>query len=53
MIEIGQVLTVAGATARQLENSAQFRDALCRFAEQESVRNGVWRACLNSVKNDN
>uniref|UniRef100_A0A7S4SPI3 Uncharacterized protein n=1 Tax=Ditylum brightwellii TaxID=49249 RepID=A0A7S4SPI3_9STRA len=49
MKEVGKVLMSAGATARQLESAEAFRDALASFAEQEAVRDGVWRACLHAV----
>mmetsp|Transcript_26850 Transcript_26850/g.54971 ORF Transcript_26850/g.54971 Transcript_26850/m.54971 type:complete len:162 (-) Transcript_26850:340-825(-) len=49
MKEVWEVLLKAGATVRQLESAAAFRNALRQFAEQDAVRNGVWRACLHSV----
>ena len=50
MIEIGQILTVAGASAHHLNNAEQFRETLYQFAEQSSVRDHIWKACLNSVR---
>jgi hypothetical protein len=51
MREVGQVLIAAGATTRDLQSAEAFREALYSYAEQESVRNGVWRACLHSIQN--
>ena len=52
MVEIGQILTVAGASAHHLNNTQQFRETLCRFAEQSSVRDHIWKACLHSVRHN-
>eukprot|EP00559_Dactyliosolen_fragilissimus_P006578 CAMPEP_0184863018 /NCGR_PEP_ID=MMETSP0580-20130426/8327_1 /TAXON_ID=1118495 /ORGANISM="Dactyliosolen fragilissimus" /LENGTH=150 /DNA_ID=CAMNT_0027361061 /DNA_START=122 /DNA_END=574 /DNA_ORIENTATION=- len=48
--EVGQILVVAGAS-QQLLNAAAFRDHLHRYADQEQVRNNVWKACLEAVRN--
>jgi hypothetical protein len=50
MREVGQVLMAAGATTRDLQSAEAFRGALYSYAEQETVRNGVWRACLHSIQ---
>jgi hypothetical protein len=51
MREVGQVLMAAGATTRDFQSADAFREALYGYAEQDSVRNGVWRACLHSIQN--
>ena len=48
--EVGGVLMTAGAAQGQLVDPVFFRDALQRFGQQENVRNGVWRACMNAVE---
>lgn len=50
MTEVAQVLTVAGATAQQLQSADAFYAVLSQYAEQEAVRDGVWRACLHSIQ---
>ena len=50
MKEVGQILIAAGATSRDLQSQEAFRAALFQYAEQESVRNGVWHACLTSIQ---
>ena len=47
--EVGGVLMAAGATTQQL-GPDMFRDTLQNLAQQESVRNGVWRACMQAVE---
>lgn len=48
--EVGQVLVTAGASSQQLSSADQFRDALYTYAQQETVRDGVWRACMGSMQ---
>eukprot|EP00541_Cyclophora_tenuis_P018312 CAMPEP_0116542534 /NCGR_PEP_ID=MMETSP0397-20121206/1068_1 /TAXON_ID=216820 /ORGANISM="Cyclophora tenuis, Strain ECT3854" /LENGTH=125 /DNA_ID=CAMNT_0004066551 /DNA_START=1 /DNA_END=378 /DNA_ORIENTATION=+ len=49
--EVGGVLmTVGGATQQQLATPELFREALQQLAQQDSVRNGVWRACMYAVE---
>mmetsp|Transcript_59881 Transcript_59881/g.177502 ORF Transcript_59881/g.177502 Transcript_59881/m.177502 type:complete len:168 (-) Transcript_59881:483-986(-) len=50
--EVWGVLGKAGATARELETSVAFRESLVRLAERDDVRNGIWRACLHSIKDE-
>lgn len=48
--EVHRVLLQAGATARQFENAQAFRSALVNFASQRAVRDQVWKACLESIR---
>ena len=48
--EVAQVLIAAGATTRDLQTAEAFRAALFQYAEQESVRNAMWQACLHSIQ---
>lgn len=49
MKEVAAVLMIAGAQARQLESADGIREQLYRFADQEAVRDGVWKACMASA----
>jgi hypothetical protein len=49
MADVGQVLMTAGATTQQFATSEAFRTALYQYARQDAVRDGVWKACLNSL----
>ena len=50
MAEVIRILRAGGATYQGIESVEAFRDALYGFAEQESVRNGIWNACLHSAR---
>jgi hypothetical protein len=50
MSEVLSVLKQAGASYQRIQDIGAFRDTLYRFAEQESVRNGIWNACLHSTR---
>jgi hypothetical protein len=50
MKEVGVVLMAAGASAREFQTAEAFHSALVRLAAQESVRNGIWQACLHSIE---
>lgn len=43
------ILRKAGASSSNFESPDAFRAALVDFAEQQSVRDQVWRACLSSI----
>mmetsp|Transcript_24497 Transcript_24497/g.37813 ORF Transcript_24497/g.37813 Transcript_24497/m.37813 type:complete len:142 (+) Transcript_24497:63-488(+) len=47
--EVTQVLITAGAAANALQIDGGFTTALRDFAQQDAVRDGVWRACLHSM----
>mmetsp|Transcript_15524 Transcript_15524/g.21193 ORF Transcript_15524/g.21193 Transcript_15524/m.21193 type:complete len:144 (-) Transcript_15524:598-1029(-) len=49
MKDVGKVMMNAGATAQQLQSAGAFRDALTQFAQQDAVRDGVWKACMHAV----
>mmetsp|Transcript_12988 Transcript_12988/g.16964 ORF Transcript_12988/g.16964 Transcript_12988/m.16964 type:complete len:136 (-) Transcript_12988:704-1111(-) len=48
--EVTQVLIAAGATANSLQMTSGFGSALREYAQQDSVRDGIWRACINSLE---
>eukprot|EP00542_Grammatophora_oceanica_P012983 CAMPEP_0194029096 /NCGR_PEP_ID=MMETSP0009_2-20130614/2943_1 /TAXON_ID=210454 /ORGANISM="Grammatophora oceanica, Strain CCMP 410" /LENGTH=146 /DNA_ID=CAMNT_0038668691 /DNA_START=56 /DNA_END=496 /DNA_ORIENTATION=+ len=50
MREVCQVLTLAGASASQFANAEEFQDTLYRLAERDSVRDGIWRACSEAIR---
>jgi hypothetical protein len=50
MSEVMTVLTTAGATTQQMANAEVFHDTLYRLAEQDSVRNGIWSACVHAIQ---
>lgn len=49
MTEVGGVLRAAGATANQFESPEAFRATLAEFAAQNSVRDQIWRACIEAT----
>lgn len=49
MTEVFMVLKGAGATAQSLGSAEAFGYELYRYAAGESVRNGIWRACLHAT----
>ena len=49
--DVTKVLIAAGATANSLQMNDGFQTALRQFAEQDSVRDGIWRACVQSLQN--
>jgi len=49
---VGKVLITAGATTQQIESSDEFRECLIQFAQQDSTRDGIWKACLNSMNEE-
>jgi len=50
MQEVFKVLQTAGATAQSLRSLDNFRTILVNFAQQENVKNGIWNACLSSMR---
>jgi hypothetical protein len=50
MAEVGQVLVAAGATTSQLASAESFRTALYTYAQQDSVRDEMWRACVSAIQ---
>ena len=48
--EVTKVLIAAGATANSLQLNDGFQTALRQYAEQDAVRDGVWRACMHSLE---
>ena len=50
MTEVGSASMTAGATAQQIQLPDQSHETLRQHAEQDSVRNGVRRACVNSLR---
>ena len=48
--EVHQVLRTAGA--QQLNSAEAFKEALVQFASQRAVRDQVWRACLDSIRDE-
>eukprot|EP00549_Striatella_unipunctata_P023903 CAMPEP_0118695234 /NCGR_PEP_ID=MMETSP0800-20121206/13058_1 /TAXON_ID=210618 ORGANISM="Striatella unipunctata, Strain CCMP2910" /NCGR_SAMPLE_ID=MMETSP0800 /ASSEMBLY_ACC=CAM_ASM_000638 /LENGTH=144 /DNA_ID=CAMNT_0006593973 /DNA_START=411 /DNA_END=845 /DNA_ORIENTATION=+ len=48
--EVGAVLMKEGAFMSQMVTAAGFRDALCNYAEKDSVRNEIWKACVDTLK---
>mmetsp|Transcript_31435 Transcript_31435/g.31691 ORF Transcript_31435/g.31691 Transcript_31435/m.31691 type:complete len:141 (-) Transcript_31435:404-826(-) len=48
--DVGKVLVTAGATVQSLRSASAFSEALHQFAEQDSVRNGIWKACVDSIR---
>mmetsp|Transcript_24533 Transcript_24533/g.40629 ORF Transcript_24533/g.40629 Transcript_24533/m.40629 type:complete len:151 (+) Transcript_24533:19-471(+) len=50
LANVGQVLVAAGATTQQFATTENFRNALHSYAQQDSIRDGMWQACLNAMK---
>lgn len=50
LIQVFDVLKQAGASYQRIQDTGAFRETLYHFAEQESVRNGIWNACLQSTR---
>lgn len=50
--QVHKVLVDAGASAQQFESPEAFRATLVEFASQRGVRDQVWRACLDSIRED-
>ena len=48
--QVHRVLTDAGASANQFESAEAFRATLVEFASQRAVRDQVWRACMECIK---
>lgn len=48
--EVGKVLMVAGATSQQIASMDSFRSTLLQYVEHDSVRDGIWQACLHSIQ---
>mmetsp|Transcript_14150 Transcript_14150/g.17878 ORF Transcript_14150/g.17878 Transcript_14150/m.17878 type:complete len:147 (+) Transcript_14150:275-715(+) len=49
---VGEIFTVlkgAGATVQSLGTAQAFGSALHHYAANESVRNGIWNACLHAT----
>ncbi|KAI2510865.1 hypothetical protein MHU86_3486 [Fragilaria crotonensis] len=49
LAEVAQVLMTAGATSQQLSSVEDFRTALQIYAQQPSVREAIWKACLSAM----
>ena len=50
--QVRTALITAGATARTMETTADFRDALVQFAGQAPVRDQIWRACVEALEEE-
>lgn len=50
LVRVGEVLITAGATMQGMNSANAFQDALITYATQRSVREGVWNACIESIK---
>ena len=50
LTRVGQVLITAGATAQTMNSQDAFKAALMTYASQPSVRNGLWDACAEALK---
>ena len=48
MSDVGGVLRAAGASAQQFESPEAFRSTLAEFAAQSSVRDQIWKACIEA-----
>lgn len=48
--DICQVLVAAGATSQQLSSVENFRTTLQTYAQQDSVRDALWKACLSAIQ---
>lgn len=49
MAEVAQVLVTAGATSQDLSSVEKFRTSLQLYAQQPSVREAIWKACLSAM----
>jgi hypothetical protein len=52
MKSVGQVLMAAGASAQQFQTSDAFRGALANLAARRDVREQLWNACAEAVRQD-
>lgn len=50
MKEVYEVLKQAGVSYDSIGDLSAFRDVLYSYAEQDEVRNGIWKACIQSTK---
>lgn len=50
ILAVGEVLKAAGASVGQLSTLEGYRESLLQFAEQGRVRDGLWEACVNSMR---
>ena len=50
ILAVGATLTAAGASIDQLSTLDGYRESLLQFAEQGRVRDGLWKACVNSMR---
>mmetsp|Transcript_20110 Transcript_20110/g.29398 ORF Transcript_20110/g.29398 Transcript_20110/m.29398 type:complete len:149 (+) Transcript_20110:110-556(+) len=50
VMEVYAVLKPFGATFQSMQNSDAFRETLHEFAKRDGVRNGIWNACLHSIR---
>jgi hypothetical protein len=50
LAEVGQVLVTAGATTQQLATVQSFSNALYTYAQNDAVRDGMWRACMSAMQ---
>ena len=49
LTRVGQVMITAGAAAQGMNTGTTFRDTLITYASQQTVRDGLWNACLESL----
>jgi hypothetical protein len=47
---VRMTLMDAGATSRSFESAEAFRGALAEFASQRGVRDQIWKACVEVIK---
>jgi len=50
MLAVGTVLVGAGATISNLSTLEGYRESLIRSAEEEGVRNRIWKACVDAMR---
>lgn len=47
---VASILTAAGGSKLLLTSTSEFQKSLVSLAEQESVRNQIWQACVDAMK---
>lgn len=50
MAEVISILQTAGTVTQSIGTAEAFREALHHYGSNDSVRNGVWKACLDAVR---
>jgi len=52
MSQVKVALLAAGATAKSMESTDQFKQVLVQYAAQAPVRDQIWKACVEALDHD-